>query len=359
VRLLCLFWFLPYLHARTSSENLAGSYFMLAVAAVELLPGIAGFSCAGILFGFSFLCRFQMGIAIAAWVGWLAWRKRPSRRDWLSLGLAFGGVMALGLVLDRVGYGNWVVAPWRYFDQNLVAGEALKHGQQPFYYYVVEFFKTTPPLGAVLLAGMLGGILTRPGHVLSLSVLAFFVAHSMLAHKEPRFIFPIAAALPILLVFALERAGNRIPRLAGRIGVGLLLFVNCGALLILTLKPSLAQIGFYAAVYRHDPPIRTLHHGELDPYAPFKVALNYYRPDGLNESSYPSFEAFRRQLSSSEDSWLFYENFELTGDAAALNPVCALEYTTFPSWLNHLTFLPGPRKFANRWSLYKCRARPR
>jgi phosphatidylinositol glycan class B len=365
VRLLCLFWFLPFLHARTSSESLAGSFFVLAVAWVALTLPRAGtmdcgvtrgrLTCAGALLGLSFFCRFQMGIAIAAFGAGLVLIERMRDRRLVWLGSSFAAALALGTCLDSWGYGHWVFTPWNYFDQNLLQGAAASVGRSPWDYYFTQLWEQIPPLGALVLVGVIAGWIARPRHMLSYTSIAFVAAHSWIAHKESRFAFPIAAFAPVLAAFALARLRDfRFPR-ALRVAVAILLVFDAGVLFVVSLKPAVAQIGFYQAVFRHEPPIRELYRGELDPYSPFGLPIAFYRPDGLTERTLHTPAELLAGLSAGQDAWLFYENFELTGDAAGLAAHCSLEYTTYPAILHSLTFLAGPRRFANRWSLYRCR----
>lgn len=368
VRLLCLFWFLPFLHARTSSESLAGSFFVLAVAvaarALAHADAPAGantetharwrLALSGALMGLSFFCRFQMGIAIAAYAIGLVTLERVRDRRLVWLGGAFAAALALGTCLDSWGYGQWVCTPWNYFDQNLLQGAAASVGRSPWDYYVTQLWEQIPPLGAIVLLGIVAGWIARPRHVLSYVTFVFVAGHSLVAHKESRFAFPIATFVPVISVFALEKLrGWRFPR-ALTVPIGLLLVMNAGVLCVVSLKPAIAQIGFYQAVFRNDPPIRELYRGELDPYSPFGLPIGFYRPEGLTERVYRSPSDVMEHIRLREKVWLFYENLELSGDAAILASRCRLEYTTYPAILNTLTFLARPRRFANRWSLYRC-----
>jgi phosphatidylinositol glycan class B len=308
------------------------------------------------LFGLSFMVRFQMGFAHAAFGLWLITAGRV--RDFKRLApLATGFIFALGfsVMLDRWGYGEWVLTPWAYYVENIIRGHAASFGTAPWSYYAQNLWETLPPLGALLLLGSLLGCIRRPWHVLTFTLALFFLGNAAVAHKESRFLFPMATAVPVVVALGLANGRNYFQsRLLNPVLI-LLLVIDLGAMLVMSLKPALAQIHFYETVYRHTPAIDELWHGELDPYAPFKLKINYYRPDGMKEREFSSLKEFQQNLRPDRDLWLFYENFELVGDAQSLAPVCHLEYTTFPAWLKNFTFLPGPRKFANRWSLYRCR----
>jgi phosphatidylinositol glycan class B len=72
-------------------------------------------------------------------------------------------------------------------------GKAATFGVEPFWWYFTElpvaFF---PPLSIFLLIMAGIGIYRNPTHVFSWCLVPFVLAHSLVAHKEVRFLFPMA-----------------------------------------------------------------------------------------------------------------------------------------------------------------------
>ena len=106
--LIGLIWYLPALHARTSSENFAGSFFLIGLCGVVLqlgrARGPAFMALAGFCLGLAFESRFQMGVSVFGFLAWLIFRAplRPSER-WTALWpilLGGMGAVALGRVID-------------------------------------------------------------------------------------------------------------------------------------------------------------------------------------------------------------------------------------------------------------------
>jgi phosphatidylinositol glycan class B len=194
-----LFGFLPFLFVRTSSETMSAAFFALGLAAI-----LSGRSrvFAGLLCGLAFECRYQTGLMTAGLMAWLAIAAREKFSGLLQF--AGGGVLALvlGLLVDRWGYGFWVFPPVDYVHRNLMEGVADSYGRDPVLAYLWMlpaqlFFVIT----FVLIAAMVMMWLRNPRHVLTWVTLPFVLGHMAIAHKEARFLFPLAilaTAFPVL-----------------------------------------------------------------------------------------------------------------------------------------------------------------
>ncbi len=207
--------FLPYLFARTSSETAAAAFTVLSLLALDL-PAAARptFSprrlfVAGLLAGLAFECRFQMAFLLVGTTLWWLWYERPSAS---RIGAFFlGGALALGIgtLADRVGYGVWTFAPYNYLHHNVILGVASKYGVEPLpallWLLPANLFGPIVLLCMVLLARVWW---LRPRSALTWGTLLFVLIHSLVGHKEERFLFPIAFLLP--WVFA-ETLPSEIP----------------------------------------------------------------------------------------------------------------------------------------------------
>ncbi|HET7085707.1 MAG TPA: hypothetical protein VFI23_13100 [Rhizomicrobium sp.] len=203
LRYLPLFGFLPYLFVRTASETFSAGFFAfgLAMAIGERSP--RRLALAGLFCGLAFESRYQTGLLSA---GLLAWLMIVARARWSELaGFAAGGAaaLAIGALADRWGYGQWVFPPLGYVDVNLMQGVAAhRFGREPVFAYLYLlpaqiFFAVT----LVLMAGLLMMWLRNPRHPLTWVTLPFVLAHVAIAHKEARFLFPLAilaTAFPVL-----------------------------------------------------------------------------------------------------------------------------------------------------------------
>jgi phosphatidylinositol glycan class B len=119
------------------------------------------------------------------------------------LAASFALACALNIVLDNWLYGAWVNTPYNYFHANLVEGKAAMFGTQPWWFYFTQMLAVLVPPFSLVLVGLLGaGMWLCRRNVLVWAVLPFVIGHTVLGHKEVRFLIPITYALVPLLVFA-------------------------------------------------------------------------------------------------------------------------------------------------------------
>jgi len=188
---------------RTSSEAMSGALFAIGLAFAIGERSGRRLALAGLFCGLAFECRYQiafMGLGLFAWLAIIA------RVRWAGLATFLGGglcAMLLGTLADRWGYGAWVFPPYNYFHFNIVQGVAAKQfGSEPVFAFLYLmpaqiFFAIT----LILMAALVAMWLRNPKHVLSWTTLPFVLAHMAAAHKEARFLFPMAimaTAFPVL-----------------------------------------------------------------------------------------------------------------------------------------------------------------
>jgi phosphatidylinositol glycan class B len=216
LRFLTLAGFVPYLAVRTSSENLSASLFLFGfscvmggrppetdIAAPPLPLGTA--LGGGALLGLAFETRYQTAFSSAGLVLWLS---VVGKVRWRSIGaMGLGALLVVGIAawIDRWGYGVWTFPAWSYLRVNLLEHAAVRFGSSPFYAYAyLPVANVFAPVLLPLLAALLACWLRRPRHVVTFCVVPFVLAHSVLAHKEERFLFPIAVLSLLSASLALE-----------------------------------------------------------------------------------------------------------------------------------------------------------
>jgi phosphatidylinositol glycan class B len=203
MRYLPLFGFLPYLFVRTSSETFSAAFFALGLALAIGERSAARLAIAGLFCGLAFESRYQTGLLGLGLFAWLAIMRRAR---WPALAAFLGGglcALAIGALADRWGYGQFVFPFLGYIDVNLVQGVAAhQFGREPVFAYLYLlpaqlFFAIT----LVLMAAMLAMWWRNPRHAITWATLPFVLAHVAIAHKEARFLFPLAilaTAFPVL-----------------------------------------------------------------------------------------------------------------------------------------------------------------
>jgi phosphatidylinositol glycan class B len=203
VRYLPLFGFLPYWFVRTSSETFSAAFIALGAGLAMGKKTAGRGALAGLFCGLAFESRYQtglMGLGLFAWLAVIGRVRVPVLAAFVGGGAL---ALALGALADRWGYGQWVFPPLGYVDVNLMQGVAAhRFGSEPVFAYLYLlpaqiFFAIT----LVVMAGMVAMWLRNPRHALTWVTLPFVLGHMAVAHKEARFLFPLAilaTAFPVL-----------------------------------------------------------------------------------------------------------------------------------------------------------------
>ncbi len=199
-------WFFPYIHVRTSSENLAGIFLTFAFTCF-LNPENETkeredrtYYRTGLLFGFAFLARYQIALGLAGLAAFLLYRDRKILKKHLLMGLGFILPVIFGIVLDRIGYGNWVITAYRYFTVNLVQGVAATFNPYPWYQYFIWILELNPLVSVPLFVGTILYTLRKKFDALGAFIWTFFLIHCLIANKEYRFLFPILNLVPFMAI---------------------------------------------------------------------------------------------------------------------------------------------------------------
>jgi phosphatidylinositol glycan class B len=266
---LALPYFVPYLAARLSSESASTTFLVLALAALLPLASVAGGAsgqaasrrrlvAAGAALGLAFAFRYQTGVAVGGLLLWVLVHRRDRWRAVGSLAAGMAIPLALGFAVDAWGYGTLEIVPWRYFDVNLLQGKAAVFGRSPMPAYLWFMAGLFPPFGIALLLALLLFWWRFPRHLLTWGTLPFVLVHSLIGHKEIRFLFPVlpAAALCVVLLLAAPPAARRWERFTVRV-MGFLWLgrvtwtFNAAALLLLCLLPSSDNLELQRFFRRH------------------------------------------------------------------------------------------------------------
>jgi phosphatidylinositol glycan class B len=353
-------WFLPALHARLSSENLSGSIFFIALSLLLLVePGPLIAAGAGVLLGLSFEVRYQCGFMILGLLAWLlAYRRlKGLGLAWLLTGCL--GAVAFGSCMDRWGYGVWTLAPFSYFKYNLVENHVADIDTQPFWdFFRSSFTETWPPLGLLALLAMIAAWMRLPKSPLTWVCVPLFVVHSLIGHKELRFLFPLVHAMPLFLAFALE--GKPLAFLSSRTGRFLAFAMigdNAVALAALCLLPAWMPAVFYADVYRHaraTPGAFHLYYRQKNPYEVLGTSLFYYRPPNLELSSLQSFEELRQLIANSDSPIWYFDTQVPLPDDSGVGSLCRVTDSTLPPALLKVASLRPLTARMSNWILYEC-----
>lgn len=199
-------WFeLVYFSVHSLSEPIAVA---LIIPAAAILCGVDKASyrariVAGLLLGLAVIVRFQYGPAIGIFV--LMTCGASFRRAWLPVGLGGGAALALSAAVD-IAFGSppflWI---YNNFAANIVDGRAAQYGVEHPLYYLVHIAIYNWQSSALPIVA-LSALAVRRYPALFAMALVNFLVHSLVGHKEPRFLFLTMAIMTLLFGVGLAEA---------------------------------------------------------------------------------------------------------------------------------------------------------
>ena len=323
---------------RFSSENWGGLFFALGLAGTTRSDSNSKrhsfFS--GCLLGLSFLSRFQMGLMILGLGLWLIGVKKEKVKPLLLLILGFSLVFILGILLDHWFYGNWPITFWNYFQLNLIQGKAARFGIQPWYeYFKLLLIYLLPPFSVFFVCGLLAFFWLYPTHVFTFCLLPFLVVHSLIGHKEARFLFPLLYFFPILLGVTFQKLnehfclGEKILASLKKLYFSFWVF-NALFLLIVLFHPADKDVSLYQAIYRSQA--SALYYEGEGPFIRAGGLISYYRRPELILKSVSALSEVSNHDSKSALMATYQRNQvpKLSSDK--------LIYTAVPDWVIDFDF---------------------
>lgn len=343
---LTLLWFIPYVHARTSSDNFAtaiffiGLYFFLKREKLLL---------SGLLLGFSFITRFQMGLLILPLFIWAQFIGKYRLKELLITSSTIILAIGLGVLIDYWGYGLWVFTPWNYFKANIVDSIASNYGTGPIWdYFKLSIKRGGGPIGIILLLSMIIGWKNNPKHVFTWISAPFFIIHCLIPHKELRFLLPLyPVALYYLVLLPLPQTTKEF---FGRKSIKALMAVNIILLMAISLTPSRFGVSYKKYIYDNSTPQDTIYFSSLSPYEKFHTYYNIYIPKVKKIIDKTTFD----NIPSTEK--IFWYGTRIFPEITKLmnSETCELKKTQYPKFFL-TTKLKKFWKKNNAWALFKCR----
>jgi phosphatidylinositol glycan class B len=194
--------------------------FTEVIAAHFLLPGVylgvqekffqprTRLFLAGCCLGISLALRIHFIPAIVFAVVYIC--RRDWQQKWLPMML---GIMAPILLFGTVDAFTWSYpfqSFWLNIWVNLVEGKSKYYGISPWYQYIIWLFRSWYWLSIPIFILALIGFRRLP--ILGWLVLIIILSHSLLAHKEYRFIYPALPMVMILVGLGTAELILRLPR---------------------------------------------------------------------------------------------------------------------------------------------------
>lgn len=310
-----LVWYVPFLLVRTSSESLSLSLFFIGLYLHEKGKNKTSM----LLWGMSFLARFQMALMIAPIIIIDLFRKKLSLRKSIGMLGILLVILGVGVLIDFWGYDHWVVSPYNYFYQNLILGKASHFGIRPFYYYL-----TQPLYSSLLLPGLLvlyfgGQFLWKLRHqAIFWGLVSFFLIHSFIPHKEVRFLIPIYIVFTVgslIQIFEIKKY---------KIAFKAFLIINILVMSKTSFSPAHSTVTLY----------KKIHQGKANQFyvlkeeKGFKFIMPFYMKETIR------LDALLEDFEGKNILTLRFKSFQALQKKAS----CRLQDSQYPVWIEKLNF---------------------
>jgi phosphatidylinositol glycan class B len=278
--------FIPFLSVRFAAETWGG-LLLLIPTALLLQKNKPNPLIIGLLFGLSFVFRFQMAIAIVGILLWL-YVIRKENLNYLSK-ICISGLLVVSLAtcIDAWFYGEFVFAPWRYFSATLFENDLPRFHETAFYRYPIDIMIAfTPLLGLFVLIGAGYFFLKQNKNIITWIIIPFLLVHSLVPHKEIRFLIPVLFYVPLIVCVFIDKINELNSIKLGDIGkwIGQLLlvvFLTVNAYVIYgnSIKAAgRSKIGMAHFIHNNykDKKINIIHTIHANPYQPWGADVRFY-----------------------------------------------------------------------------------
>lgn len=341
----CFFlWFVPYINVRFSAENIASQLFLLALSIIiqisqsQYKKHLLGLIISGLLLGFAFFVRLQMGFAFLGLGIWLIFQKWPLSK-WFIMGFFCLIAMSLCVIIDYWFYGVWVFTPFNYFNVNIIQHRAAAFGVSPWWYYFSTFFDVgVAPISIALLILFFRGIYKKPLHFLSIICICFLLGHFFIDHKEMRFLFPINLPFIFLACIGLDLILQHYSKKRFYTWVfGVVVFINSGLLLFRTFAPANEMVKYYEFIYNYCKKKKTILVSFNDlPYS-LSNEVHFYKSNNITIVKLKDPSDLKNILNNNNgQAVLLYDN--VPPDSRLSTYKTKRLYCLFPEWLLKFNF---------------------
>lgn len=306
----------------------------------------------GFLLGLSFFFRFQMAFALAGIGAWLLYYRRLRGVDWGWLLLGGGLAVGLGVCADYWLYGQWEFTAWHYFQSNILENKAVQWGRSPWWYYLQEIVLTgLPPISLLLVGLAIWGGYRQRQHVFVWALLPFFLAHTLVAHKELRFLFPMAFPFMALAVIMWQPTWERFGQRGWAKGViACVLLVNFIVLPLRSLTPANEALPCFRFLYQYTQrQSTTLLSIEKNPYQLVGLTAHFYQPQNLHVIVLSQLEQVD-SIALNTNNLLIYPALQLP--SVLVHTHAERLYSYFPDWITAFNINDWQSR-SRIWSIYE------
>lgn len=388
-----LVWLFPNFFTRLSSETMATSFFLLSISALFLLrkdpiavevgdrmaPPFTGrmtFSTEGLLLsaaclGLVFHFRYQMGPIMVALAFWMLVAARTPIWQMVQYCTMVLVVVALGIGVDFVGYGGYELAPWNNIKANVIDGVAASFGTSPWYYYFVT--PLTSPMGIALVVSLIWFWIKYPRNLLTLLTALFMLQHSLIGHKELRFILPILPLALAMFVFLLPAGwygekGTANPLRKRPVWLLILAWIlivaNFGGLIGQTLFPLKSEVAVHKFILSREPEHFEFYSFGASPYlwvedhlGEYRIRMEFYRPEKVTHHIVENPAELEAAIAQHGPVYFLFDKDDRikASQWSNLETLCTPIYHSFGPLMKQINFNDW-QQWERQFSIFECQA---
>jgi len=196
-------------------------------------------------------------------------------------------------------YGNYTFTFINYFLTNIVDDIASTFGTSPWYFYFIKYINYgIIPISIITLFAILLLVFFAPKKMTVWIIIPFLVIHSVVPHKELRFLFPLANLIPLILIQGLQtllrldiiKDLNIHSKSIIRFVCGILIAINSMGLVVTMFSPADERGQMNITSYIHDKyfnkQVTLWYIGDTNPYRPIIASQQYYRDNNVAPASF-------------------------------------------------------------------------
>ena len=151
------FWFFPFLHSRTSSENIGITLFIFSFCFLykQIVDKNIKFNfylsfISGIILGLCLVIKLNLIFSILPILLWVLIFKFSFKKILIiSIGVLIS--LTAGLIIDSINYNEITFTYWNFFYWNIVYGRMAGFGVQPWWFYLPTIIIELAPVLSVFL----------------------------------------------------------------------------------------------------------------------------------------------------------------------------------------------------------------
>ncbi len=306
-----LIFYLAFFHARTSAENFGISFLIIGLGyyfSNNINFKNFNFFYLGLIFGLSFIFRYNLGVTIFCILIYITIIHDN------KLNIKFAKIFYLSIGILIICFFDFLTALWgfneiqnlkieklysyEFLSNNLTWLQFLLCGifndfcgggswnPKPFLYYFIfillEFF---PPLSIIIIFVICFFWIRGYKNIIFWSTLPYFLVHSLIPHKELRFIFPILIFTPYFLAYFFEKINLQKLNIKILSVVVVCFAINICGLIYYSITSNNSELKFLKYIY-YSPEIKNIEfinskkdikfYESLNPFNINSVSNNYY-----------------------------------------------------------------------------------